>query len=426
VPPKCLAFERDGGQAVTCDDFRAAMADANDSDAIRTAEFGRWYSQAGTPTLTVVAAGRNSASGDYELTLSQATEPTPGQPDKLPLLLPVAVGVLVSTGADTSQATELQLRHKGTAEPFVNTLVLQLTQPMQTFVLELGSPAPSPAETAGAKVEAALPAADQRITLSVLRGWSAPVKLVYTAQDSTDLAILMAHDSDGFNRYEAASRFATKVLVTAAEELAKVPLAERVSVPTPSFDAAYLAAWGSLFDAADTFAAAGEQHLHAKMLTLPTEVELLNEMSVYDAHAVHTAIAALRLQLAASRARADAGAGSSTSVGPSQLVVLNPIPASFIDILNQVISLDSISELGGKWFSSSPKNPGLKSELKKIKKKFKLDFPYSIDFESINFKDKIKFIFFKYRINGILFFIDFHFQYTRSFAIVFKPILYFH
>jgi aminopeptidase N len=141
------------------------MADANDSDAIRTAEFGRWYSQAGTPTLTVVAAGRNSASGDYELTLSQATEPTPGQPDKLPLLLPVAVGVLVSTGADTSQATELQLRHKGTAEPFVNTLVLQLTQPMQTFVLELGSPAPSPAETAGAKVEAALPAADQRITL---------------------------------------------------------------------------------------------------------------------------------------------------------------------------------------------------------------------------------------------------------------------
>lgn len=325
MPPKCLAFERDGGQAVTCDDFRAAMADANDSDAIRTAEFGRWYSQAGTPTLTVVAAGRNSASGDYELTLSQATEPTPGQPDKLPLLLPVAVGVLVSTGADTSQATELQLRHKGTAEPFVNTLVLQLTQPMQTFVLELGSPAPSPAETAGAKVEAALPAADQRITLSVLRGWSAPVKLVYTAQDSTDLAILMAHDSDGFNRYEAASRFATKVLVTAAEELAKVPLAERVSVPTPSFDAAYLAAWGSLFDAADTFAAAGEQHLHAKMLTLPTEVELLNEMSVYDAHAVHTAIAALRLQLAASRANELLPAYRKARVPPSDPYALTPV-----------------------------------------------------------------------------------------------------
>jgi hypothetical protein len=107
-------------------------------------------------------------------------------------------------------------------------------------------------------------------------------------------------------------------------------------------------------------------------------------------------------------------------------VVLNPIPAGFIDILNQVISLDSISELGGKWFSCSPKKPGLKSELKKNKKNFKLDFPYSIDFESINFKGKIKFIFFKYRINEILFFIDSRYQYTRSFAIVFKPILYFY
>ena len=301
------------------------MADANNSDAIRTAEFGRWYSQAGTPALTVVAAGRNSATGDYELTLSQATEPTPGQPHKLPLLLPVAVGVLVSTGADTSQATELQLRHKGTAEPFANTLVLQLTQPMQTFVLELEWPAPSPAKPAGAKLEAALPAADQRITLSVLRGWSAPVKLVYTAQDSTDLAILMAHDSDGFNRYEAASRFATKVLVTAAEELAKVPLAERVSAPTPNFDAAYLAAWGSLFDVADTFAAAGKQHLLAKMLTLPTEVELLNEMSVYDTHAVHTAIAALRQQLAASRAKELLPAYRKARVPPSDPYTLTPV-----------------------------------------------------------------------------------------------------
>ncbi len=60
------------------------------------------------------------------------------------------------------------------------------------------------------------------------------------------------------------------------------------------------------------------------------------------------------------------------------------------------------------WFQ--PKKARIKVRIEKNKKNFKLDFPYSIDFESINFKGKIKFIFFKYRINGILFFIDSHFQ----------------
>ena len=106
-----LYFERHDGQAVTCDDFRAAMADGSaEADpsgaaAVRSEAFGRWYEQAGTPVLTVESAGLmaftlarpggGSAVRVYRLVLRQATAPTPGQPTKLPVLLPIATGLLL-------------------------------------------------------------------------------------------------------------------------------------------------------------------------------------------------------------------------------------------------------------------------------------------------------------------------------------------
>ena len=84
-----LYFARHDGQAVTCDDFRAAMADATGRDL---SLFERWYLQAGTPTVTA-SSTYDDASQTYKLTLSQATPPTPGQPEKLPFHIPVEVSL---------------------------------------------------------------------------------------------------------------------------------------------------------------------------------------------------------------------------------------------------------------------------------------------------------------------------------------------
>src|SRR6185436_15998073 len=91
-----LYFQRHDGQAVTCDDFRAAMADANGADF---AGFGRWYAQAGTPE--VAASGEYDArKRTYTLRLSQSCPPTPGQPEKQPFVIPFAVGLVDLDGGD--------------------------------------------------------------------------------------------------------------------------------------------------------------------------------------------------------------------------------------------------------------------------------------------------------------------------------------
>ena len=94
-----LYFERHDGSAVTCDDFRAAMADGSGKDLT---QFERWYLQAGTPTVSA-SSTYDAASKLYKLTLSQSTPPTPGQPEKLPFHIPVVVGLLdAATGAEVA------------------------------------------------------------------------------------------------------------------------------------------------------------------------------------------------------------------------------------------------------------------------------------------------------------------------------------
>lgn len=91
-----LYFQRHDGHAVTCDDFLAAMADANGKDL---ASFAKWYSQAGTPVLTVSPC-YSEADKTLTLKMKQVVPPTPGQPTKEPMLIPVSVGLLCPDGSD--------------------------------------------------------------------------------------------------------------------------------------------------------------------------------------------------------------------------------------------------------------------------------------------------------------------------------------
>ena len=162
-----LYFQRHDEQAVTCDDFRAAMADAN---GINLDQFALWYSQAGTPVLEAEGRLKNNI---FELTIKQTVPPTPDMADKQPMMIPVKIGLLNRNG----EAVAFDYQGKRATEA-----VLLLTEAEQTFPLE-------------GVTEAVVP--------SLLRGFSAPVHLNYPYSDN-DLLLLLAHDSDAFTRWEAA------------------------------------------------------------------------------------------------------------------------------------------------------------------------------------------------------------------------------
>jgi len=169
-----LYFERHDGQAVECDDFRRAMADANACDLT---QFERWYSQAGTPVVQAETRYDEQAQ-TYQLKLRQSCPATPGQPRKLPFHIPVAVGLLGADGRD------LPLRLDG--KDMGTTVVLELTEAEQTFAFSGVAEHPTP---------------------SILRNFSAPVVLQYDYRDA-DLLHLFSHDSDPVNRWEAGQRLA--------------------------------------------------------------------------------------------------------------------------------------------------------------------------------------------------------------------------
>lgn len=172
-----LYFQRHDGQAVTCDDFRAAMADAN---GINLDQFALWYSQAGTPVLEAEGRLKNNS---FELTIKQTVPPTPDMADKQPMMIPVKVGLLNRNG----EAVAFDYQGKRATEA-----VLLLTEAEQTFLLE-------------GVTEAVVP--------SLLRGFSAPVHLNYPYSDD-DLLLLLAHDSDAFTRWEAAQTLYYRAVAT--------------------------------------------------------------------------------------------------------------------------------------------------------------------------------------------------------------------
>ncbi|NVO23509.1 aminopeptidase N [Donghicola mangrovi] len=161
-------FQRHDGQACTIEDWITVFEDATGRDLT---QFKRWYTQAGTPHLTVTEEWVN---GKYNLHFTQETKPTPGQPTKEPLVIPIAVGLLAHDGSE-----------------IVPTTLLEMTEAQQTFSFEDLTERPIP---------------------SILREFSAPV-ILHRDTNNGERAFLLAHDTDPFNKWEAGRALAKDVLV---------------------------------------------------------------------------------------------------------------------------------------------------------------------------------------------------------------------
>ncbi|MGB5091920.1 MAG: aminopeptidase N [Parvibaculum sp.] len=249
-----LYFERHDGEAATVEDFLSALADGTGLDLT---QFKRWYEQAGTPEL--IASGHYDATAKtYTLSLSQITAPTPGQSVKEPYHIPVAVGLIDAAGKDMP----LQLLGEATSRD--TTTVLNLTQREQkfTFVNVASRPVPS-----------------------LLRNFTAPVKLT-TNLNERDWVFLMSHDSDPFNRWEAAQRYATSLLQS-------MVASQQDGTPSRKGTALAEMLHGLLSDP-DV-----DPEYAAQMILLPSEQTIAQIIgNNVDVDAIHAARDALRLSLA--------------------------------------------------------------------------------------------------------------------------------
>jgi aminopeptidase N len=248
-----LYLRRHDGQAVTCDDFVQAMADAGGVDL---EQFKLWYSQAGTPELTVKGA-YDPAARAFALTVRQHTPATPGEERKEPFHIPLALGLLSRNGRD------LPLRMEGEKAATAGTRVLSLRREKETFCFVDVPEAPVP---------------------SLLRGFSAPVKLRVDLDDS-ELAFLMARDSDEFNRWEAGQQLAVRVMLKLIGNFREGKDLVLSSVFVEAFR-------GTLTDPG------ADPALLALALTLPTETYLGEMMEVIDPEAIHEVREFIRRDLA--------------------------------------------------------------------------------------------------------------------------------
>src|SRR5690606_3444938 len=237
-----LYVERHDGEAATCDQFVAAMADATGVDL---GQFKLWYSQAGTPELEI--SGRYDAqTGTYELDVAQRVPPTPGQPEKAPMHIPLRVGLLDAQGRDIAL--------KDGDRP------LSVTAPHQTFRFA-GVPEPR--------------------ALSLNRGFSAPVN-IRARRSGAELAFLMAHDSDAFARWEAGQQYATDLLLAHVRD-------------GRPFDDGFIGAFGEILRDASL-----DKAFVAEAMALPSEDYIAERMEVVDVEGIHAARIALRRRIAES------------------------------------------------------------------------------------------------------------------------------
>jgi aminopeptidase N len=240
-----LYFERHDGEAVTCEDFVAAMEDAN---GVELTQFRRWYAQAGTPELRIESHYDPSAQS-FTLTCRQSCPPTPSQPTKEPFHLPLAVALLDGKGR------ELPLRLEGeTGAANATTRVLEVREEEEVFrFVDVASP-PVP---------------------SLLRDFSAPVKVQAGYSDS-DLRFLMAHDKNPFSRWEAGQLYAVELIRGLIDD----HRAGKELSLDPRFPEALEA---SLSESATGAAFAAE------MLSLPSEDYLSECVELIDVDAIHAA-----------------------------------------------------------------------------------------------------------------------------------------
>ena len=260
-----LYFERHDGQAVTCDDFASAIADANPtSDLARLLPaFKRWYSQAGTPH--VHATGNyDAAARTYTLTLTQSCAPTPGQSAKEPFVIPVELGLLSASGA----ALPLQMANESTPGAASRTVVL--TEPTQTLTFVHVDAEPVP---------------------SLLRNFSAPVVLDIDYTDA-QLLTLLAHDADAFNRWEAGQRLALLIAINTIADSAYQASANG-TFDHKFLDADFIEAMRTVLRNPALDAAFKEL-----VLTLPSETYIAEQLNVVDPQRIHAVREAMREQLA--------------------------------------------------------------------------------------------------------------------------------
>jgi aminopeptidase N len=279
-----LYFSRHDGEAATTDQFLACMAEVSGRNLT---QFARWYGQAGTPTVT--AKGRfDQAAGTFTLTLAQSVPATPGQPEKLPMVIPVTTALLGSDGR------RLPLVVDGVARG--DECVLELVEREQSFVFSglQGKPVPS-----------------------LLRGFSAPV-ILKTDDDETALLFRLAHDDDAYNRVEAGQELFLRQLLGSIEAIqgGKAPL------PVPaSLTAAVKTA---LSTALPTTTATGDPALLALALSVPGLDVIGDRLPWADYASAHVArehlITSLATALSPLLAEVDAHLSSSLDGAPYRFV----------------------------------------------------------------------------------------------------------
>ena len=248
-----LYFERHDGHAVTTEDFVAAMEAASGMDL---GQFRRWYTQAGTPALRIRGTWDEERS-QYVLDIEQRTPPTPGQPEKLPLHVPLRLALLGEDG------TNIPLHCAGAGLAGECEAVVDVREPHQTLRFSRVRSRPIP---------------------SLARGFSAPVKVEIERSDD-ELAFLIAHETDPFNRWDAAQEYATRLMLAMVED--------RLAGREPDLPDGFASAARALLldDAADPA-------FTAEALTLPSESNIADRMDIIPVETIHEVREAVKATLA--------------------------------------------------------------------------------------------------------------------------------
>ncbi|MEJ2620075.1 MAG: aminopeptidase N [Candidatus Thiodiazotropha sp.] len=248
-----LYFERHDGEAVTTDDFVKCMEDASQRDL---SQFRRWYSQSGTPVVRV-ETNYDQQQGTLQIVFNQSTPETPGQKQKKPLHIPIVLALL------DGQGNSLPLKLSEDSATPVTEQLLELKETTQTFTFHGLTQQPVP---------------------SILRGFSAPVKLEYDYSDQ-QLMFLMARESDDFNRWDAAQTLARRTLL-------KLVAAYQQDQPF-ELDGGFIEAYREALTDQQA-----DKALLSELLSLPSESTVGDQMPQVDVEAVHHARQWLKRALA--------------------------------------------------------------------------------------------------------------------------------
>jgi aminopeptidase N len=248
-----LYFERYDGTAATIEDFLACFAEASGRDLT---QFARWYHQAGTPQVDVVAH-HDPAAQTFALDFTQSCKPTPGQPEKKPFVIPIELGLVGNDGQAVALVTSAEC---GASAEELGKSVIELSTEQRRIIFRN---VPS------------------RPVASLLRGFSAPVRLVHAASED-DLIALITHDSDPFNRWQASQSYATRLLIQSVDRVRAGKL--------PKYDEAFTQALQSMLDASTI-----DPAFAAQVLSLPGEADIARELGTdVDPDAIFAARKSLR------------------------------------------------------------------------------------------------------------------------------------